>query len=90
MMSRENPYYDKLEAAGHKLRRDEDGDIDFFVMDIGYHNGPGCTECGHSWCEHCEDAIEPCIGREETERRAKESRRDLYERLRTEFEGTSE
>lgn len=50
------------EARGHRLRRDEDGSIDHFVTDYGYHNGPGCEICKESWCEHCTSAedIEVC------------------------------
>jgi hypothetical protein len=53
-------YHKKLEAAGHKLIRDDDGYIDIFVLDEGYHNGPGCELCGESWCHHCEPTITPC------------------------------
>lgn len=53
-------YQKKLEAAGHVLIRDEDGDVNIFVMDHGYHNGPGCELCGESWCHHCEDEVKPC------------------------------
>jgi len=55
-------YREALEAAGHKLRHDEDGEVDIFVMDVGYCNGPGCELCGESWCHHCQDKIKPCTG----------------------------
>jgi hypothetical protein len=47
-------FYDALEAVGHKLVRDKDGDIDFFQLDAGFHNGPGCEKCHETWCQHCE------------------------------------
>lgn len=47
-------FYTALEAAGHKLVRDEDGEIDSSQLDADYHNGPGCEKCHETWCEHCE------------------------------------
>lgn len=47
-------FYDALEAAGHKLVRDEGGEIDAFQCDADYHNDPGCEKCHETWCEHCE------------------------------------
>jgi hypothetical protein len=79
-------YDEKLEAAGHVLKRDEDGDIDHWVMDVGYHNGPGCINCHDSWCQHCEDTIEPCIGKAAYDAQQKESRFALYQSLKKEFE----
>lgn len=32
----------------------ENGKIDMWYLDCGYHNGPGCEVCGVSVCEHCE------------------------------------
>lgn len=29
--------------------------IDNFAISLEYHNGPYCTICGHSFCEHCEN-----------------------------------
>jgi len=49
-----------LEAAGHKLKRDEDGEVDIFALESGTHNGPECVLCGDSWCHHCGGTIEPC------------------------------
>ncbi len=31
----------------------KDDELDMFVMDIAYHNGPGCSTCGWSTCWHC-------------------------------------
>lgn len=47
-------FYNALEVAGHKLVRDEDGEIDIWQYDSGYHNGPGCEKCHETWCMHCE------------------------------------
>ena len=61
-------YWDKLEAAGHVLERDVDGEVDYFAFECGCHNGPSCVLCGDSWCHHCEDSIEPCKGRVNSEK----------------------
>lgn len=59
-------FYAKLESLGHKLRRDEDGDIDSFACDADTHNGPACEICEEGWCVHCEwkkmDKLKPCSG----------------------------
>lgn len=54
-----------MKAKGHMpvMRDEEDGGgLDVFVMDYGYHNGPGCSSCGISWCHHCNgpDSIKEC------------------------------
>lgn len=51
-------------VKGHKLCRDDDGCVDGFVCDSGFHNGPGCETCGDSWCEHCTkpEDIDACDG----------------------------
>lgn len=43
----------KCEAAGHKLKLDDDGNVDMTIMDYAHHNGPGCELCNDSWCMHC-------------------------------------
>ena len=52
----------KAAEKGHVLKRDEDGKVDHWVVDSGYHNGPGCAKCHASWCHHCTnmDNIEDC------------------------------
>lgn len=27
--------------------------IDWFVLDVDYHNGPKCAKCGWCDCQHC-------------------------------------
>lgn len=62
-----HPYHVALEAAGHKLIRDETGAVDDNRLDIddyesgGGHNGPECALCGRTWCIHCRDPIAPCL-----------------------------
>jgi hypothetical protein len=54
---------DRIVQAGHVLKLDEDGAVDEFVCDAGYHNGPGCSVCGESWCQHCASPrVETCDG----------------------------
>jgi hypothetical protein len=79
-------YLEKLEAAGHVLKRDQYGCIDLFVLDYEYHNGPGCINCHDSWCEHCEDEITPCIGKQAYEAKCREARFKQYLQLKEEFE----
>ena len=85
-MSYNDKYSTRLEAAGHVLKLDEDGDVDHWCMDSGYHNGPGCANCNESWCEHCEDRIEPCIGKEAYLKWSEDNRRKQYEILKEEFD----
>lgn len=54
-------------AKGHSPRYYDDGDglvLNMFVVDHGFHNGPGCLVCGWSCCEHCTaiDDIPICKG----------------------------
>ncbi len=79
-------YQEQLEAAGHVLKRDEDGKIDNWVMEYDYHNGPGCVNCQDSWCEHCEDHIEPCIGKDAYDAQCREARHRQYLKLKEEFD----
>ena len=55
--------YARMELAGHKLKRNEDGAVEYF--DHGeFHGGPECENCYYAPCEHCRDIpvceIEPC------------------------------
>ena len=81
-MSYNNEYAARLEAAGHVLKCDEDGDIDYWVLVYGYHNGPGCVNCNDRWCEHCEDSFKSCIGRAVYDAACKDSRCKQYETLK--------
>jgi hypothetical protein len=38
---------------GHIPVRGGDNDLDIFVTDSPYHNGPGCSMCGWTFCWHC-------------------------------------
>lgn len=47
-----------MKAKGHvpimEAGRFGDPDrLDIWVMSADYHNGPGCSSCGESWCHHC-------------------------------------
>ena len=58
------PVHVHEEFKEHDWYRDEDGNIDEFAMEYGYHNGPACKRCGYSFCEHCKPNgwnEEPCI-----------------------------
>lgn len=59
----------RFTAQGHQPRLEESGEIDHFVVDFddyesgGGHNGPGCSRCDFSFCEHCDPDgkdIPPC------------------------------
>lgn len=54
-------YFQHIENKGHVLKR-EDGEIDIWVFDADYHNGPGCEKCHDSWCYHCREIIDECKG----------------------------
>ena len=41
-------------SRGHEWKREENGDIDIFGVDSGYHNGPICVKCGYGFCHHCQ------------------------------------
>ena len=41
------------EYPKHDWIRDKNGEIDMWVMDVGFHNGPGCKRCGVTVCECC-------------------------------------
>jgi len=38
----------------HLWKREENGNIDIFAFEVGFHNGPECEVCGESFCHHCE------------------------------------
>lgn len=47
-------WMEAMKAKGHVPVVEDDGSLDMFVCDGGYHNGPGCSSCGWSTCHHCE------------------------------------
>lgn len=53
-----------MRAKGHAPVM-ENGVLDYFVMDEGNHNGPGCQTCGWMCCWHCEypESIPDCTAR---------------------------
>ena len=59
-------YYAYIESKGHTLRRETDETVDAFYLDYddpegwGGHNGPGCTKCEETWCEHCRYEVSKC------------------------------
>lgn len=58
------PIHIHEEYPEHDWETDEDGNIDEFAMDYGFHNGPACKRCGYSFCEHCKPNgwnDEPCV-----------------------------
>ncbi len=71
-MTQEESLYERIEAAGHRLRRLSDGSVDPHVLDqedeqdgvwVNWHYGPGCEVCWDSWCQNCNpEHIKPCKG----------------------------
>jgi hypothetical protein len=60
------PIHIHEEYAEHDWMRDKNGKIDTWAWDAGFHNGPMCTRCFHSECEHCNpkwetEPEEPCV-----------------------------
>jgi hypothetical protein len=43
----------RTNPKGHKWFKNEDGNVDIWRVDVGFHNGPKCELCGYSFCEHC-------------------------------------
>lgn len=42
-----------VESHKHVWQLDESGNIDMWVLDHGFHNGPRCVICREAFCEHC-------------------------------------
>lgn len=74
--------------AGHTPTLDENGNPDMSITLGEFHNGPMCSVCGESRCEHCDngDPFDPCPGKEKIELDTKERRRKQYLELKKEFE----
>ena len=52
------------EYPEHDWITDENGNIDEFGLDYGFHNGPMCKRCYYSFCMHCKPNgwnDEPCV-----------------------------
>lgn len=58
-----------LQDKGHTPVMDG-GQLEMFVTDNDFHNGPGCSECGWTTCWHCntEASIPQCSARAEGEK----------------------
>ncbi len=39
--------------AKHDWYKDEDGKVDEWAWESGFHNGVICKRCGESFCVHC-------------------------------------
>lgn len=52
--ARKEPYEAPENARGHEWLTNDDGSIDIFGYDAGYHNGPRCVKCGYGFCHHCQ------------------------------------
>lgn len=39
---------------GHIWETDDEGEVDMFALSVNFHNGPRCSACEYSFCEHCE------------------------------------
>jgi hypothetical protein len=60
------PIHIHEEHSEHLWKRNNNGEIDLWAFSVGYCNGPVCTRCWHSECEHCNedwetDPTEPCV-----------------------------
>lgn len=95
MESNRKKWYDGMIKKNHIPIISEDGDLDIFVCDYDYHNGPGCSRCNENWCQHCDDVdkIEECdyLQIEEDKRIREEKKLDPeyaeYLRLKEKFFG---
>lgn len=50
---------EKQFESEHTWEQGEDGYINIFAFEEGYHNGPKCVVCGYSFCHHCSDGKVP-------------------------------
>lgn len=42
-----------IHSRKHLWYKNENGGIDMWRLDIGFHNGPECQVCHASFCQHC-------------------------------------
>jgi len=47
------PIHIHEEYPEHDWRLNDEGEIDTFAFENGFHNGPSCKRCHHSFCVHC-------------------------------------
>ena len=47
------PIHIHEEYPEHDWRLTDEGEIDTFASEEGFHNGPLCKRCYHSFCVHC-------------------------------------
>lgn len=88
-------WYDEMIKKNHIPILTADGDLDNFVCDYDYHNGPGCSRCNENWCQHCANHtdIKECqyLEIEEQKRIREEKKLDSeypeYLRLKEKFSG---
>lgn len=69
MKERLQKWHDAMVAKGHKPQMADCSSepmLDIFVVDVGFHNGPGCLTCHWSCCMHCKgiDDIPECDQRD--------------------------
>ena len=62
LRAEEEVWRETMVARGHQPKLDDDGTLDVFFLDSGFHNGPGCTVCYWSACMHCDtpESIPQC------------------------------
>lgn len=47
-----------IKVKKHVWQKDDNGNIDEFAVDSGFHNGPRCIICHDEFCTHCEPSWE--------------------------------
>lgn len=55
-----NKYVEAIQAAGHLLWLDDEGEVDMFAMSYECHNGPMCELCSDAWCVQCQPTVDQC------------------------------
>ena len=52
------------DTMGHVWKTNKDGVSDRMAMSFGDHNGPKCSSCGYTFCEHCAQELKLCTNRQ--------------------------